>query len=71
MKEPTERSPRSLDGLLCAALILQLIVGTLEAAPSPIGTGLLSNITLGALQDPSVVNNDGNFWINYSVDLNT
>jgi autotransporter-associated beta strand protein len=56
--------------LLVVALVL-LGCGAMKAAPSPIGTGLLSNITLGALQNPGVVNNDGNFWINYDVDLNS
>ncbi|MEO7934381.1 MAG: autotransporter-associated beta strand repeat-containing protein [Chthoniobacterales bacterium] len=48
-----------------------LLTVTLEAAPSPIGTGLLSNITLGALQNSAVVNRQWPNWVDYDVDLAT
>jgi len=53
------------------AFIALIACPILRAAPSPIGTGLKNNITLGALQDPSVVNRDVSFWTNYDVDLNS
>jgi len=43
----------------------------LKAAPSPIGTGLKSNITLGALQNSSVINRTWPAVVNYDLDLNT
>lgn len=55
-----------------ASLTIFLIQATcLQAAPSPIGTGLLSNITLGALQDPSVVNQKWPSCVYYDLDLTT
>ena len=57
MKHQTPWPHRLLRGCLSAALLPLVIVATLRAAPSDPwtrGTGLKSNITLGALKDPSV-----------------
>jgi fibronectin type 3 domain-containing protein len=57
---------------LLVALTVCLLGGSrLQAAPSPIGTGLLSNITLGALQNSSVVNRAWPQVVNYDLNLNT
>lgn len=50
-----------------AALLPLVIAATLRAAPSPIGTGLKSNITLGALQTPAAVNQEWPDLIDYDV----
>ncbi len=59
-------------GALPYAMLMALLAGSmLNAAPSPIGTGLLSNITLGALQDTSVVNRTWPQVVNYDLNLDT
>ena len=70
LKIETETSwPRLLLHRCCfAALLPLLIASTLRAAPSPIGTGLKSNITLGALQNPAVVNQQWPDFVDYDVD---
>ena len=56
---------------LTAALPALLACGTLLAAPSPIGIGLKNDITLGALQNSSVVNRSWPQVVNYDLDLNS
>ena len=57
--------------LLWVALTLTLLGGSrLQAAPSPIGTGFKGNITLGALEDSSVVNRTWPQVVNYDFNLN-
>jgi autotransporter-associated beta strand protein len=55
-----------------AAFAFALTCGALNAAPSPIGTGLKSNITLGALNTPLTEEQKAWPWtVNYDVDLST
>ncbi|MEO7097990.1 MAG: autotransporter-associated beta strand repeat-containing protein [Luteolibacter sp.] len=54
-----------------AGLTVFLTSGMLNAAPSPIGTGLKSNITLGALQNSAVINRQWPDMIDYDVNLST
>lgn len=57
---------------LRVVLMLFLLGGAVsQAAPSPIGTGLKSNITLGALQNPAVVNRQWTDVVNYDLNLNS
>ena len=56
---------------LFAALLPLLILATLRAAPSPIGTDLLNNITLGALQNSAVINRQWTAVVNYDLNLAT
>src|SRR5581483_5777449 len=60
----------SVFGWFASALIL-LLAGRLQGAPSPIGTGQFSNITLGALQNPAAVNRQWPDLIDYDVDPGT
>jgi autotransporter-associated beta strand protein len=53
--------------LLFTTLLPLVIVATLRAAPSPIGTGLKSNITLGALQNSAAVNRQWTSLVDYDV----
>jgi autotransporter-associated beta strand protein len=66
-------TPRAhqLAGFFVAALMSLLLCGTVNADPSPIGTGLLSNITLGALQNSSVINRAWPAVVNYDLNLNS
>jgi len=60
------------EALFFVALMLLLLGGSpLHAAPSPIGTGLRSNITLGALQNSGVVNRTWSDVVNYDLNLNS
>ena len=73
MKNQSDRPHRLVWCLLFVALMLFVLGGSLHAAPSDPwtrGTGLFSNITLGALKDSSVVNRQWTDLINYDVDLN-
>lgn len=58
-------------GRILAGLAILVACPALIAAPSPIGTGLKSNITLGALQNTSVINRTWPAVVNYDLDLNT
>jgi hypothetical protein len=60
---------RRLGHFSSAALSACLACGTLLAAPSPIGTGFKGNITLGALQNPAVVNRTWPQVVNYDFNL--
>ena len=60
---------RRIGYVLSSMLFAGFVCSTLQAAPSPIGTGLLSDITLGALQDASVVNRAWDQVVNYDFDL--
>ncbi len=62
---------RRLAHFSSAALSAWFACGTLLAAPSPIGTGLKSDITLGALQNSSVINRTWPQVVNYDLDLNS
>ncbi len=54
------------------ALLIPLLLGDSlsRAAPSPIGTGFKGNITLGALEDSSVVQRNWPQVVNYDFNLN-
>lgn len=56
-------------GRLFGVLMALLACPALMAAPSPIGTGLKSNITLGALQNSAVVNRQWTTVVNYDLNL--
>jgi autotransporter-associated beta strand protein len=72
MKKSVKDLHRAVRCLLVATFVSLSVGNDVKASPSPIGTGLQSNIILGALQDPSVVNRNGSAnWINYDVDLNS
>lgn len=67
-------SPLTHTRILSASITLLstvLVAGQLAAAPSPIGTGLKSGVTLGALVDPSKVIKVQPYLIDYTTDLNT
>ena len=66
---PVSAFLRRLGYFSSAALSAWLACGTLLAAPSPIGTGFKGNITLGALQNSSVVNRSWPQVVNYDFNL--
>jgi hypothetical protein len=71
-RRPSFAAPATLRRLApfsAAALSAWLACGTLLAAPSPIGTGFKGNITLGALQNSSVVNRTWPQVVNYDFNL--
>jgi len=75
---PLYQMKKSVKGLhhavrcLLVATFVSLSVGNdVKASPSPIGTGLLSGITLGALQNPGVVNQAWPDVVNYNLNLTT
>src|SRR5690606_11964389 len=61
--------PRRSGRLPCAALSACLACGFLFAAPSPIGTGFKGHITLGSLQDSSVVKRTWPQVVHYDFNL--
>ncbi|HEY8902443.1 MAG TPA: hypothetical protein VIM48_01970, partial [Chthoniobacterales bacterium] len=69
MKNSVKGLHRAIRCLLVATFVSMSIGNDLKASPSPIGTGLITNITLGALQNPSVINRAWPLVVNYDLDL--